>query len=171
LFVFVGLLSGIADTQIASLLPEMKNNKAWGLQLRRFREHLGLSQGEFSNAVSQLLVALTVEEEARLTACDIGLPEALQGFELNRYEKGKRLPIHRSRHVFLVWVLHRLGAITSITEANTWLESGGQGYLTRTEQQMLFWSAQVHCATFHEIVISGSDFDMPLAKTYQSWHP
>ena len=74
----------------------------------------------------------------KLAALRIEAPQAWAGFEISRYEKGVRIPAHRHAHLLLLWVLVHLDSTITVDEANAWLESGLQGWLTDRERQVLF---------------------------------
>lgn len=53
------------------------------------------------------------------------------------WQKGKRIPYNRQVIVALVILFVEKGAITTLDEANEFLESAGHGYLTKREQACL----------------------------------
>jgi hypothetical protein len=55
-----------------------------------------------------------------------------------RWQKGKRIPTKRDILFTLVSLFIERGAITSIHEANEFLESAGHGYFTKNELEKLF---------------------------------
>jgi hypothetical protein len=62
-------------------------------------------------------------------------------YELSLYchwQKGRRIPAKRVVLICLIELFIQRGAITSLNEANDFLESAEHGYLTKKEQQILF---------------------------------
>lgn len=113
-------------------------SNAWGFWLRKQRELLGLSQEAFAwEIVCRVREGLN-REPASLAILHIHSIKACKGCELSRFENGVRLPAHRHTHLLLLWVLLRLGAAIRVQEANAWLESGSQGWLTAREASVLF---------------------------------
>lgn len=110
----------------------------WGSWLRHHREMLRLSQDAFALEVLQRIRNALQVNRAEMIALHIHSMKACTGFEISRFEKGVRLPAHRYTHLSLLWVLLRLGAVISVEDANAWLESGSQGWLTAREQAALF---------------------------------
>lgn len=63
----------------------------------------------------------------------------LSGNEISRYETDdKRVPRDRERHLALIECFVKLGALTTSSEANLWLDMAGQGHLSSTEQKNIF---------------------------------
>lgn len=115
-----------------------KNHKQWGQQLAARRQHAGYSQDQFANVLLGLWLNLDASLQAELAHCGVEPPGDIQGFMLSRYETGLRVPVRRGAHLFLVWALLALGLLRAADEANIWLELGGQGYLTPSENAVLF---------------------------------
>lgn len=53
---------------------------------------------------------------------------------ISRWQKGKKIPTKRKVLVEVLKIFVERGAITSLEQANAFLESSGHGYLTYTEQ-------------------------------------
>jgi len=117
--------------------PNLKMSEEWGKTLKRFRVRTGLSQGEFSDAISTLPLEWSKAEEEALREIEFE-HLVLANYELSRYENGRRLPRHRNRYLSLIWGLHKLGGILTIQEANEWLQQANQSLLTMPEQIALF---------------------------------
>lgn len=110
----------------------------WGCWLRNHRERLRLSQEAFALEVAERIRGALQTDHVAMTALNVQSVKACTGYEISRFEKGARLPAHRHTHLLLLWVLLRLGAAISVEDANAWLESGSQGWLTAREQAALF---------------------------------
>ena len=109
----------------------------WGKQLKKFRLRTGLSQHEFSDAISIEMAQLNEETRAKLKDHNIE-NIILSNSEISRYETGKRIPRFRSRLISLIFILVRLNGINSLEEANTWLEQADQAPLTEKEIDIVF---------------------------------
>ncbi len=60
---------------------------------------------------------------------------------LSRWQNGNRVPGDRNLWLIIIKIFARRKAISTINEANTFLESGGQGYLTKTELEKISFSS------------------------------
>ena len=56
----------------------------------------------------------------------------------SRWQCGKRIPKHRRTILVILKIFIKKGGIKNIKEANNFLESSGQGYLTDSEKQTFF---------------------------------
>ncbi|MEK7570727.1 MAG: hypothetical protein AAB553_00500 [Patescibacteria group bacterium] len=81
-------------------------------------------QAEFYS-LSKLSLALA----DRGYLCDVSL--------LSLWQRGKRIPTHRAIIIKLVALFIERRAITSLDQANDFMESAGHGYLTKSEQMKL----------------------------------
>src|SRR5690348_349637 len=57
---------------------------------------------------------------------------------LSHWQRGRRLPTSRRVLLALLYIFIKQGIGLSISDANDFLESAGQGYLTKSEQTKLF---------------------------------
>jgi transcriptional regulator with XRE-family HTH domain len=120
------------------LVNEAEKAQTWGECLRAFRLQLGLSQEGLADQIMLVCSHMSVVDAARFERLRLECPEALAGNEISRYESGKRLPLKRSFHILLIWVLIQSGVSISVETANGWLEMGKQGWLTEREKDELF---------------------------------
>jgi transcriptional regulator with XRE-family HTH domain len=120
------------------MTPNVWNAETWGARLRQYRETLELSQDRLADQIMLLCAQMSQDDAERFARLRLECPEALAGYEVSRFENGKRLPMRRSMHLLLVWVLIESGAALSIGEINDWLELGFQGWLTDREREALF---------------------------------
>ncbi len=138
----VWVISQIQATRASLFITHMKPSaiyaEAWGARLRNYRETLGLSQDHLADQILWCCATMSHEDADRFMRLRLACPEALAGYEISRFESGKRLPMRRSMHLLLVWVLIEAGAPLSVDEINDWLESGLQGWLTDREREALF---------------------------------
>lgn len=110
----------------------------WGGRLRRYREGLGLSQDQFADQVMLVCARMSREQAECFEQLRLICPKTIAGYEISRYESGKRTPMHRSMHMLFVWVLVQLGVSLELETVNEWLELGQQGWLTNRERITLF---------------------------------
>ena len=61
----------------------------------------------------------------------------------SHWQKGNRIPQNRGLLISILKIFIERGSITSLTEANSLLESAGQGYVTDTELNNLFSTRQI----------------------------
>lgn len=129
-----------SDPSYMAIEPVDEASKAqtWGEWLRAFRLQLGLSQEGLADQIMLVCSHMSVANATRFERLRLACPEALAGNEISRYESGKRLPLKRSFHILLIWVLMQSGVPISVELANRWLELGQQGWLTEREKNELF---------------------------------
>jgi len=116
----------------------MRDNKAWGEQLRVWRQSIARSQLTFADALSKHIRDLSVADEQRLQVMGMLERDGLTPGMLAKYEVGQRVPESRGRHLLLLWGLTRARCQLSPTEANVWLILGGQGLLAAHEIELIF---------------------------------
>ena len=113
--------------------------RSWGGQLRQMRRSLKLSQGGFVDALTLLQANLSDVEVTLLQNAGIDLFAPISNQEISRWENDHRLPAFRRRHLFLIWGLVKLGALTDPIDAEQWLaQVDGQGKLTEQEYRAIF---------------------------------
>lgn len=81
------------------------------------------------------------------TLSEFGKALAEEGFAyedsiFSRWQMGNRIPNNRNLLVSMLKIFIDRGSITSLEEANTLLESAGQGYVTDSEGKRLFSTNQ-----------------------------
>lgn len=81
------------------------------------------------------------------TLSEFGKALASEGFIFDdsifsRWQKGNIIPTNRNLLVSILKIFINRGSITSLGEANTLLESAGQGYVTNLEVKRLFPTSQ-----------------------------
>ena len=116
----------------------MRDNKAWGEQLRIWRQSVARSQAGFIELLSKSLGNLNVLDEQQLKMLGLLEHDGLTSSMLSKYEVGQRVPEARGRHMLLLWGLIRDGYPLTPSAANTWLILGGQGLLATHEIQVIF---------------------------------
>ncbi len=137
----------------------------WGKQLKKFRLRTGLSQNEFSDAISDMVMQFDEGLQTQLKENNIE-NVILSNSELSRYETGKRVPRYRSRFVTLVLMLVRLGGIESLEEANEWLGQADQSPLTEKEVEIIFKDpAESESRSFGQVLTETLTEDQPVGLT------
>lgn len=76
------------------------------------------------------------------TLCEFGKALAQEGYIFedsifSRWQKGNRIPQDRSLLIIILKVFIERRSIATISEANSFLESAGQGYITDKELKLL----------------------------------
>ena len=123
--------------------PRMPDSPTWGQRLRGYRQQAGLTQGQFIEKLSQLVIEIDSQERLALEHIDIYndassyFSGVLDAPTLSRLEKGNRELNSRPRCIALIWGLNRLGVLTETGEANRFMELAGHGNLTDTESTTL----------------------------------
>ncbi len=143
-------------------------SQEWGKRLKKFRLRTGLSQNEFADAISDMVVQF--DEETREQLKDINIENMiLSNSELSRYETGKRIPRYRSRFVTLILMLVRLGGIEELEEANGWLEQADQSPLTEKESGIIFKDVEktsgISNRSFSSVLTEKLTEDQPVGLT------
>lgn len=115
----------------------MLNKSEWGKTFRSYRMRSGLSQSQFAEAVSQLWIELPKPRIEELSG--LGFEYLiLSNSEISKYENGRRLPKDRSRHLALLWALHKLGGLSTAHEATAWLLQAEQPPLSVAQAAVIF---------------------------------
>ena len=80
----------------------MRDNKAWGIQLRKWRQGVARSQHAFVDFLSQTNRDLSATEDRALKTIGLRERDGLTPNMLSKYELGERVPESRDRHLLLL---------------------------------------------------------------------
>lgn len=109
----------------------------WGERLRQMRTSVLLSRDGLASQVVRICADLAESRPDILRQLRIAYPEDFSPSLIAKFETDQRVPVDRETHLLLLLTLSKLGAVARRADADCWLDSGGQGWLSDRENAVL----------------------------------